>query len=46
VNGIGEIILHVVGKNLLNLYVVENRTSKIILDVAEKRTGVVVNTTG
>jgi hypothetical protein len=25
----------------VKLYVVENRTSKIILDVAEKRTGVV-----
>jgi hypothetical protein len=30
----------------VKLYVVENRTSKIMLDVAEKRTGVVENMTG
>lgn len=29
----------------MNLYVAENRTSKIILNVAEKRTGVVENMT-
>ena len=30
----------------MKLYVVENRTSKIILDVAEKRSGAVENMTG
>lgn len=30
----------------MKLYVVENRTSKTMLDVAEKRTGLVENMTG